>query len=210
MIGDFLAPRGQRAPARTLEAGLTGIYVDSGALVTATRSAAPAWKASGSAAPFLAAGRSPARHGHRHDGKPDYTGSGQYAMASWVLTGESHPYNAGAVANIKPAHDYGAVGWWPATAAWTADDEHPRWPPARPDPGRELVPDQPLQIPGQLREGRRQPSWCAQHAGDLRTARADALLTPSTSDPGGRACHARRPCVDCRHVLAQPATGCCC
>ena len=30
-------------------------------------------------------------------------------MASWVLTGESRPYNAGAVANIKPAHDYGAV-----------------------------------------------------------------------------------------------------
>ncbi|MGE8261460.1 MAG: porin, partial [Stenotrophomonas sp.] len=43
------------------------------------------------------------------DGKPDYTGNGQYAMASWILTGESRPYNAGAVANVKPAHDYGAV-----------------------------------------------------------------------------------------------------
>lgn len=43
------------------------------------------------------------------EGRPDYTGNGQYALASWVLTGESRPYSAGGVANIKPARDYGAV-----------------------------------------------------------------------------------------------------
>ena len=43
------------------------------------------------------------------DGKPDYTGDGQYVMGSWIVTGESRPYSAGAVANVKPAHDYGAV-----------------------------------------------------------------------------------------------------
>jgi len=45
----------------------------------------------------------------KRDGLPDYTGDGQYLMGSWVLTGESRPYAAGGVANIKPARPYGAV-----------------------------------------------------------------------------------------------------
>jgi phosphate-selective porin OprO/OprP len=40
-------------------------------------------------------------------------------MASWVLTGESRPYNAGAVANIKPAHNYGAVELVARYSRWT-------------------------------------------------------------------------------------------
>lgn len=92
------------------EAGLTDIrYVDSGALVTADQIRRTGLEGIWIRGPFSLQAEALRATVTRHDGKPDYTGSGQYAMASWVLTGESRPYNAGAVANIKPAHDYGAV-----------------------------------------------------------------------------------------------------
>lgn len=45
----------------------------------------------------------------REDGLADYSASGYYATGSWVLTGETRPYAAGNVGNVKPEHRYGAV-----------------------------------------------------------------------------------------------------
>jgi phosphate-selective porin len=103
------------------EAGLTDIrYVDSGALVTADQIRRTGLEGIWIRGPFSLQAEALRATVTRNDGKPDYTGSGQYAMASWVLTGESRPYNAGAVANIKPAHTTARWNWWPATAAWTS------------------------------------------------------------------------------------------
>jgi len=91
------------------EAGLTDIrLVDSGALVTADQIRRTGLEGIWIRGPFSLQGEALQATVTRK-GLPDYTGSGQYAMASWVLTGESRPYSAGAVANIKPAHSYGAV-----------------------------------------------------------------------------------------------------
>ncbi len=189
------------------EAGLTDIrYVDSGALVTADQIRRTGLEGIWIRGPFSLQAEALRATVTRRDGKPDYTGSGQYAMASWVLTGESRPYNAGAVANIKPAHNYGAVELLARYSRLDLDDGSILG-------GRQhdltlganwyLTSHFKFQA-NYVKDGRRPPPWRAPPAGDLRTARADALLTPSTSDPGGRARHARRPCVDCRHVLAQP------
>ncbi|WNL45025.1 porin [Dyella sp. BiH032] len=48
-------------------------------------------------------------HSERADGLPDYTADGWYAFGSYVLTGESRPYTAGNVGNIKPRGAWGAV-----------------------------------------------------------------------------------------------------
>ncbi|UHQ24405.1 porin [Lysobacter sp. 5GHs7-4] len=45
----------------------------------------------------------------REDGLGDYRADGYYVTGSWVLTGETRPYAAGNVGNVKPAHRYGAV-----------------------------------------------------------------------------------------------------
>ncbi|WP_252725933.1 porin, partial [Acinetobacter baumannii] len=82
------------------EAGLTDIrYVDSGALVTADQIRRTGLEGIWIRGPFSLQAEALQATVTRNDGKPDYTGHGQYAMASWVLTGESRPYNAGAVAN---------------------------------------------------------------------------------------------------------------
>ena len=82
--------------------------VDSGALTTADQIRRTGLEGIWIRGPFSVQGEALQTTVTR-EGKPDYTGHGQYAMASWVLTGESRPYSAGAVANIKPAHNYGAV-----------------------------------------------------------------------------------------------------
>ena len=43
------------------------------------------------------------------NGRPDYRGHGYYAFVSWVATGESRPYSAGNVGNLKPKGRYGAL-----------------------------------------------------------------------------------------------------
>lgn len=91
------------------EAGLTDLrLVDSGALSSADKIVRTGLEAIWIRGPFSLQGEALQATVSR-DGRPDFTGSGQYAMASWVLTGESRPYSAGAVANVKPAHSYGAV-----------------------------------------------------------------------------------------------------
>lgn len=45
----------------------------------------------------------------REAGQPDFTAAGYYAQGSWVVTGESRPYSAGNIGNVKPNHGYGAV-----------------------------------------------------------------------------------------------------
>ncbi len=91
------------------EAGLTDLrFVDSGALTTADKITRTGLEAIWIRGP-LSLQAEALQATISRDGKPDYTGHGQYATASWVVTGESRGYNAGAVSNIKPAHDYGAV-----------------------------------------------------------------------------------------------------
>lgn len=46
---------------------------------------------------------------NRFGGKPDYSGTGGYIFGSWVVTGESRPYSAGNVGNLKPKGDWGAL-----------------------------------------------------------------------------------------------------
>jgi len=105
---DVSHPASARLRARP-EAGLTDIrLVDSGALTTADKIVRTGLEGIWIRGPFSLQGEALQTTVSR-DGKPDYTGNGQYAMASWILTGESRPYNAGAVANVKPAHSYGAV-----------------------------------------------------------------------------------------------------
>jgi phosphate-selective porin OprO/OprP len=45
-------------------------------------------------------------------------------MASWVLTGESRPYNAGAWPTSS-RRTTARWNWWPVTAAWTGRWQHP-------------------------------------------------------------------------------------
>lgn len=91
------------------EAGLTDLrLVDSGALVTADKINRAGLEGIWIRGPFSLQGEA-LQATIKRDGLPDYTGDGQYLMGSWVLTGESRPYAAGGVANIKPARPYGAV-----------------------------------------------------------------------------------------------------
>jgi len=91
------------------EAGLTDLrLVDSGALATADKIDRAGLEGIWIRGPFSLQGEALQATVSR-EGKPDYTGNGQYAMASWVLTGESRPYAAGGVSNIVPARGYGAV-----------------------------------------------------------------------------------------------------
>jgi len=45
----------------------------------------------------------------RTAGKPTVSGSGGYLFGSWVISGESRPYESGNVGNLKPARPWGAV-----------------------------------------------------------------------------------------------------
>ncbi|MET4726767.1 phosphate-selective porin OprO/OprP [Lysobacter enzymogenes] len=45
----------------------------------------------------------------RDNGQRDFTANGYYVTGSWVVTGETRPYTGNNVANVKPAHGYGAV-----------------------------------------------------------------------------------------------------
>ena len=91
------------------EAGLTDLrLVDSGALVTADKVNRAGLEGIFIRGPFSVQAEA-LQATITREGKPDYTGNGQYVMGSWVLTGESRGYSSGSVSNVKPARDYGAV-----------------------------------------------------------------------------------------------------
>lgn len=91
------------------EAGLTDLrLVDSGALVTADKINRAGLEGIFIRGPFSVQAEA-LQATITREGKPDYTGNGQYVMGSWVLTGESRGYSSGSVSNVKPARDYGAV-----------------------------------------------------------------------------------------------------
>ncbi|MEN5426324.1 porin [Stenotrophomonas pennii] len=91
------------------EAGLTDLrLVDSGALVTADKINRAGLEGIFIRGPFSVQAEA-LQATITREGKPDYTGNGQYVMGSWVLTGESRGYGSGSVSNVKPARDYGAV-----------------------------------------------------------------------------------------------------
>ncbi len=91
------------------EAGLTDLrFVDSGALTTADKINRVGLEGVWIRGPFSVQAEA-LQATIKRDGKPDFTGEGQYAMASWVVTGESRGYAGGTVSNVKPARDFGAV-----------------------------------------------------------------------------------------------------
>ncbi len=92
------------------EAGLTDVrLVDSGNLVEVEQIQRSGFEGIWIHGPLSVQGEALQAHVTRHDGLPDYDVAGEYIYGSWVLTGESRPYAAGAVANIKPGHSYGAI-----------------------------------------------------------------------------------------------------
>ncbi|MFT4246734.1 MAG: porin [Pseudomonas sp.] len=92
------------------EAGLTDVrLVDSGTLVNVDQIQRLGFEQIWIHGPFSIQSEALRINITRDNGRPDFTGNGQYVYGSWVLTGESRPYSGGAVSNIKPEHDYGAV-----------------------------------------------------------------------------------------------------
>ena len=59
--------------------------------------------------PFLAQAEYLGINASREAGLRDFSGEGWYASGSWLLTGESKPYKAGAFSNPAPKRDWGAV-----------------------------------------------------------------------------------------------------
>ncbi|HEY0334820.1 MAG TPA: porin [Stenotrophomonas sp.] len=91
------------------EAGLTDIrLVDSGALVDVDQVRRAGLEGIWIHGPFSVQAEALQATVTR-DGQPDYEVDGQYIYGSWMVTGESRPYAAGAVSNVKPGHTYGAV-----------------------------------------------------------------------------------------------------
>ena len=92
------------------EAGLTDIrLVDSGTLTPVDQIRRAGFEGIWIHGPFSVQAEALQAKVTRDNGLPDYNVDGQYIYGSWILTGESRPYAAGAVANVKPAHAYGAV-----------------------------------------------------------------------------------------------------
>lgn len=92
------------------EAGLTAVrLVDSGSLRGVDRIVRNGLEALWIEGPLSLQAEVLRATAQREDGLEDYTANGYYVTGSWVLTGETRPYAAGNVGNVKPAHGYGAV-----------------------------------------------------------------------------------------------------
>lgn len=92
------------------EAGLTAVrLVDTGALAHSDH--IDRWGLEGAwrEGPFQVQSEVVGVDVTRRNGLGDFSGSGWYAFGSWMITGESKPYKAGAFGNPLPKHDWGAV-----------------------------------------------------------------------------------------------------
>ncbi|MBO9716855.1 MAG: porin [Pseudoxanthomonas sp.] len=91
------------------DAGLTDVrLVDTGALASEAIDRIgleAAWRDG----PLLLLAEALRGHNKAPAGQADFTGHGWYALASWVLTGETRPYANAAFGNIRPARETGAV-----------------------------------------------------------------------------------------------------
>lgn len=92
------------------EAGLTDVrLVDSGTLVEVDQIQRLGFEQIWIHGPFLVQSEALQMDVSRDNGRPDYTGNGQYITGSWVLTGESRAYTGSNVGNVKPERSFGAV-----------------------------------------------------------------------------------------------------
>ncbi|WP_363796290.1 porin [Lysobacter firmicutimachus] len=92
------------------EAGLTGVrLVDSGTLRNTDKIVRNGLEALWIDGPWSAQAEYLHATAQRENGARDFSADGYYLTGSWVLTGESRPYNGNNIGNVKPAHRYGAV-----------------------------------------------------------------------------------------------------
>jgi phosphate-selective porin OprO/OprP len=91
------------------EAGLTPIrLVDTGTLAKADRVDRSGLEGLWIGGPWSVQGEVLRADISRYGGNPDFSARGAYVFGSWVITGESRPYSAGNVGNIKPKGKWGA------------------------------------------------------------------------------------------------------
>jgi phosphate-selective porin OprO/OprP len=105
---DIHTPPAARLAARP-EAGLAAKLVDSGNLTSTDRINRSGLEGLWIRGPWSIQGEYLRAAVRLDGGRPNYDASGYYALASWVVTGESRPYSGGNVGNIKPAGAYGAL-----------------------------------------------------------------------------------------------------
>jgi phosphate-selective porin OprO and OprP len=91
------------------EAGLTPVrLVDTGSLSNADHVERSGLEGLWINGPWSLQGEDLHENVSRFGGKPDFSASGFYVFGSWVVTGESRPYDGGNVGNIKPKGPWGA------------------------------------------------------------------------------------------------------
>lgn len=91
------------------EAGLAAKLVDSGNLAPVERIDRSGFEGLWIQGPWSIQGEFLHAAVKLDGGRPNYDASGYYALASWVVTGESRPYSGGNVGNIRPEGAYGAL-----------------------------------------------------------------------------------------------------
>jgi phosphate-selective porin OprO/OprP len=91
------------------ETGLTPIrLIDTGSLSKADRVDRSGLEGLWIRGPWSVQGEVLREDVSRYGGSPDFSAGGFYAFGSWVISGESRPYSAGNVGNIKPKGPWGA------------------------------------------------------------------------------------------------------
>jgi phosphate-selective porin OprO/OprP len=94
----------------TPEAGLAPVLLDTGTLAGVERIDRTGLEGLWIEGPWSVQGEYlRARTVFQRGDRSDFDGSGWYVFGSWVLTGESRPYQDGNVGNIAPARPWGAV-----------------------------------------------------------------------------------------------------
>ena len=90
------------------EAGLTPVRLVSTGTLTADHADRAGLEALWISGPWSVQGEAIREDVSRPGINPDFTAKGGYVFGSWVATGESRPYRAGNVDNIKPKGEWGA------------------------------------------------------------------------------------------------------